>query len=249
MPDRATIISNMIQFCAHSPKKIAVLKCVRKPKHYEEVAKLIHADPSYCSDILNQMKAHEFVEAVAGKRGYFRQTAMMRTIQIDSELSKSDTHPAVEKPKDSEIVREVVRIFEIEKAVDLLNVDSAIRKDCFPLRRPYRKDVGEAYLTLENTLRQELDLPRNLVGVKLVSEAARKGLFNRDVESERSGLIQLFNGAFEWFRNTSHHTKEEISKEEALKMILFADHLIKLLRRLKEDAQETQESTLVAQGN
>ena len=86
---------------------------------------------------------------------------------------------------------------------------------------------------------------RNLVGVKLVSEAAKKGLFDLNVESERSGLIQFFNGAFEWFRKTSHRTKEEISKEEAPKMILFADHLIKLLRRLNDDTQGTQESALV----
>jgi hypothetical protein len=86
---------------------------------------------------------------------------------------------------------------------------------------------------LEDFLRHELDLARGLVGIKLVSAAATKGLFNREVESERNGLVSLFNGAFGWFRNTSHHSKENMSKAEAIKMILFADHLMKLVRRLK----------------
>ena len=116
---------------------------------------------------------------------------------------------------------------------DLLDLEPSIRNDCFPPRKPYRKDVGEAYLTLEDFLRRELDLARGLVGIKLVSAAATKGLFNREVEAERNGLVSLFNGAFGWLRNTSHHSKENTSKEDAIKMILFADHLIKLVRRLK----------------
>ena len=234
--DRTGLVSNLIEFCKGSPKRVAILLAVRKPKNYTEVAKIVNADPTYCSNVLNRMKGLGLVTESEEKRGVYRQTDLLKTVNIESEMKHSGRTSIPIQQKESEMVKEVVRIFDIEKAADFLDLDPTIRNDCFPPRRkPNRKDVGEAYLTLETVLRDEMYLPRSTVGVKLVSAAAEKGLFNREVQSERDGLIQLYNGAFQWFRNTTHHTKADISKEEAIKMILFADYLIKLIRRLKAE--------------
>jgi hypothetical protein len=230
MPDRATLISNLREFCSGSPKKTAILKAVRKQKSYKEVAKLVKANDDYCSSVLNDMSA---IELVKGKRGFYRQTPLMRTINIDSELKKKE----IRKPRNKtaeEFPAKKIKVLDLEKALDQLDIDPIIKKDCFPLRKPYRTHVGEAFNTLENVLRDELQLPAHLVGTDLVSEALRKGLFNRAVSSEKDGLNQSFRGAFLWFRNIAHHKKEEFSKEDTLKMILFADYLIKLVRKQKE---------------
>src|SRR5439155_7929636 len=129
----------------------------------------------------------------------------MKSINLQSELAKAG-RPMRSRTSEQQMVRETV--FEIDKAANLLDLELSIRSDCFPPRRPYGKDVGYAYLTLEESLRVETGIPRGITGIKLVSAAAAKGLFNREVESERNGLINLFNGAFGWLRNPSHHAKE-----------------------------------------
>jgi hypothetical protein len=236
--DRSSIVSNMVGFCSGSPKRVSILKAVSKPKNYVEVAAIVKATATYCSKVLSRMEGIGLVEPVEGKRGFYRWTDVMRTINIDLEMRKVGAIPKG-TPRESEIVKEVQRVFEIEKASDFLDLDSAIKNDCFPPRNPYHKDVGEAFLKLEHTLREELSLPRNLVGVKLVGAAATKGLFNREVEAERNGLVSLYMGAFGWFRNVFHHSIEDTSREEAIKLILFADYLIKLVRKLKEENKIT----------
>jgi hypothetical protein len=231
MPDRATLVNNLKQFCSRSPKRVAILKAVRKRKSYKEVAKKVGASEDYCSSVLNGLRANELVE---GKRGFYRQTPLMRTINIDSELKKKGVRKPRSKPTEEPPAKEIIKVLDLEQALDQLDIDPVIKKDCFPLRKPYRTHVGEAFNTLENVLRDELQLPAHLVGTDLVSEALQKGLFNRAVSSEKDGLNQSFRGAFLWFRNISHHKKEEFSKEDALKMILFADYLVKLVRKQKE---------------
>jgi len=231
MPDRSTLVSNLKAFCSDSPKKIAILKAVRKRRSYKEVAKQVKANEDYCSSILNDMSAIELVE---GKLGFYRQTPLMRTINIDSELKKKGIRKPRSKPTEEPVSKKVIKVLDLEKALDQLDTDPIIKRDCFPLRKPYRTQVGEAYLTLENFIKQELQLPDSLVGIDVISEAAKKGLFNRSVSSERDGLNHVFRGAVLWLRNPAHHRKGDMPKEEALKMILFADYLIKLVRKQKQ---------------
>ena len=73
-----------------------------------------------------------------------------------------------------------------------------------------------------------------MVGIDVVSEATKKGLFDRSVNSEKEGLGLLFRGAVLWLRNPAHHRKADMPKEDALKMILFADYLMKLVRKQKK---------------
>lgn len=230
MPDRASLVSNLREFCSGSPKKIAILKAVRKRKSYKQVAEEVRAAEDYCSTILNGLRANELVE---GKRGFYQQTPLMRTINIDSELKKKGIKrtPSTHTQERS---AEKIKILDLEKALDQLDIDPVIKRDCFPLRKPYRTHVGEAYLTVENFIKQELKLPDSLVGTDVVSEAYKKGLFNRPVNSEREGLNLVFRGAVLWLRNPAHHRKGDMPKEDALKMILFADYLVKLVRKQKE---------------
>jgi len=231
MPERATLVNNLREICSGSPKKIAILKAVRKRKSYKEVAKEVKANEDYCSGVLNDMSANELVE---GKRGFYRQTPLMRTINIDSELKKKGIRKARPRHTEEPAAKEVIKVVDLEKALDQLDIDPVIKGDCFPLRKPYRTHVGEAYLTLENFIKQELQLPDHLVGIDVVSEAAKKGLFNRSVNAERDGLNFVFRGAILWLRNPAHHRKADMPKEDALKMILFADYLMKLVRKQKE---------------
>jgi hypothetical protein len=231
MSDRATLINSLKEFCSDSPKKIAILKAVRKRKSYKEVANEVKATEGYCSSILNDMSAIGLVE---GKQGFYRQTPLMRTINIDSELKKKRIRKSPSKPTEGLPASKIVKVLDLEKALDQLDIDPIIKKDCFPLRKPYRTHVGEAYLTLENFIKQELKLPDGLFGIDVVSEAQKRGLFNRSVEAERDGLNLVFRGAILWLRNPAHHRKEDMPKEDALKMILFADYLIKLVRKQKK---------------
>lgn len=122
MPDRATIVSNLREFCFGSPKKIAVLKAVRKRRSYKEVAKQVKANEDYCSSVLNEMSAIELVE---GERGFYRQTPLMRTINIDSELKKKGTKKPPVTPPSSPA--EKIKILDLEKALDQINIDPVIR--------------------------------------------------------------------------------------------------------------------------
>jgi len=233
MTDRATIVKNLITVGARSPSKILILKGVRKRKHYAKLATNLGIDKSSASRGLNLMKALDLVE---GEGGYFRQTRIMRTINIESEIKKSKSkrrHTKRLGEGEDKASKEIEKVLDLEKGIEFLEMENQIREDCFPLRKPYRNRVGEAYLTLENILRDELGLPDHIIGVALVSEAKKAGLFDRSVNSERDGLVQLYNGAFMWLRNVAHHRKDVMSRYESLKTILFADYLIKLIRKQK----------------
>lgn len=230
MASTAELIEEMIRFCRRSSKRSDILKAVRKRKNYAIVAKEVGVDETTASRILAAMGRIRLVE---GELGVYRQTDGIRNVNIDSELKRAKQTSrrslgTKELPK-----IEKLKILDFEKALDKLNLDPIIRQDCFPLRRPFRKDVGEAYLTLEDILRREMKLPDNLTGTDLVSEVTRLGVFKRTVNSEEQGLGQLYRGAVLWLRNPSHHRKDTVSREDAFKTILFADYLIKLFRSQK----------------
>ncbi len=229
--DRGVIRNNLVEVCGDSPKKAEILKAVRKSKSYKDVAKQVKADSTYCSSALNEMATLGLVEP-AGKRGIFRQTLAVRKMDIDAELRKAGRNITAVTHDDSSL--RIVKVLDIEGSLDILDVDPEIIRDCFPLRKPFRTHAGEAYLTLENVMRRELGLPDTTYGVDVAGAANAQGVFKRTVQSETGGLVQLYNSAFLWYRNIFHHKKDEISKEEALKVIFHADYLIKLFRKQRE---------------
>lgn len=230
MSSTTQLIEEMIRFCKRSPKRADILKAVRKRKNYADVAKEVGVDETTASRILAGM---ERIGLVEGELGNYRQSDGIRNINIDSEL-KSIRRTSRIIPNSKESLRiEKLKILDFEKALDKFNLDPIIRQDCFPLRKPYRTHVGEAYLTLEDIMRKETRLPDNFTGTDLVSEVTKLGVFRRTVSSEEQGLGQLYRGAVLWLRNPSHHRKDTVSREDAFKTILFADYLIKLFRTQK----------------
>ncbi len=230
--DREAIRRNLVDVCGASPKKRDILKAVRKSKSYKDVAIEVNANATYCSETLNEMAILGLVEP-GEKKGSYRQTPIVRTMDIDSEIRKAGRKVPTGATEDSSSIR-IVKSLDIEGSLDVLDVDEEIIRDCFPLRKPFRTHAGEAYLTLENVIKRELALPDTVKGVDLVDAANAKGVFKRTVPSETGGLILLYKSAFLWYRNIFHHKKDDVSKEEALKVIFHADYLIKLFRKQKE---------------
>lgn len=133
-------------------------------------------------------------------------------------------------------VKEISTNTEIKSPYDFslkqYEVDEELIRDC-KLIKPYRAAVKEAMLTLETRLRNELNLDPSLTGQDLIKEANKKDLFKQKVESQTHGLYFLFCGAILWFRNPPSHTKVDYRKEDAVKIILFIDYLLKLFEILR----------------
>jgi hypothetical protein len=106
-------------------------------------------------------------------------------------------------------------------------LDKGLTNDC-RIRKPYRNAVKEALLTLEERMRTKLHVDESIHGVDLVSEAQKQQIFNRNNKGEQEGLQLLYRGAFQWLRNPPGHRKIEYSKEDAVKIVLFSDYLIRL---------------------
>lgn len=85
-PDISPLIENLIKLCANSPKKVEIIKAVRKEKSYEDVAEEIDADSTYVSSVLNKAKNWGLVD---GQSGRFRQTKELRAVNIDAEVRRA----------------------------------------------------------------------------------------------------------------------------------------------------------------
>jgi hypothetical protein len=211
--------------------KREILKAVKKSRFYKEVAAETGANANNCSSALNEMAILGLVEQV-GPKGFYRQTPIVRKMDIDTEIRKAGKRVTTVASEESSL--RIVKVLDIEGSLDVLDVDPELVRDCFPLRKPYRVQAGEAFLTLENVMKREMSLPDTISGTDLVSSANGKGVFKRTVPSETQGLVQLYNSAFLWYRNIYHHKKDDVPKEEALKAIFHADYLMKLFRKQKE---------------
>lgn len=133
--------------------------------------------------------------------------------------------------KISDRTRDLLERLE-ESMIQDLDLDRELIRDCFPLQKPYRKQAGEALLTVETRMRDKLKLPHSHVGIEIIDDAKRLEVFKRDDPAEAQGVELLFRGSVLGLRNILHHTKVKMDKEEATKVILFADYLLKLFERL-----------------
>ena len=106
-------------------------------------------------------------------------------------------------------------------------------RDC-KLVKPYRNSIREASLTLETIIQNKLELDSGYYGMKLIKERKSRGIFQMDIASEEQGVYFHFAGAIEWLRNLASHKKVHYSKQDALKLILFTDHLIGLFDDLNK---------------
>jgi len=140
----------------------------------------------------------------------------------------------IEKPKSRP--RGIKVEFPYEASLDKYNLDTELFHDCRQLVAPNIKElrpaIREALLTLETRIRNRLKLGEDMVGKELVDKAKESGVFKRNVGSEEEGLYFLYRGAIQWLRNPPGHKKIEYNREEAIKIILFVDYLIKLFEKL-----------------
>lgn len=129
------------------------------------------------------------------------------------------------KPPNSQESKEKTSPFDFP--LSKFNIDQELIRDC-KIQQPYRNAVKEALLTLETKIQKNLNVDSTHYGVALITEAKKKGVFDRIDKGESEGLYFLFRGAIQWLRNPSGHKKVNYSKEDAIKIVLFADHLISL---------------------
>ena len=230
---RDEAINNIKSYVAKSPERIELLRKVRTEKTYKKAAEEVGISEFTASRTLNTM---ETLGLVSGRLGVFEQSPVTKTIPLDAVVREARGIRRSLAPKVTEQRPKVVKVkvADIEQILDDLEVDHVIQRDCFPLRKPYRKDVGEAYLTLEDVVKREMGITNARNMKDAVDQARDKGLFKRTDPGEESGLIQLFNASAMWLRNPPHHRKEDMPRNDALKMILFADYLIKLVRHQKK---------------
>ncbi len=110
-----------------------------------------------------------------------------------------------------------------------LDLDKELVRDCFPLKKPYRNQASEALLTLETRMKKKLKLKRSRVGIDIIDDAQRIGVFKvKGAPGEEHGVGLLFRGTVLGIRNVLGHNKPKVSKEETIKIILLADYLLKL---------------------
>jgi transposase len=230
---RDEAISNIKSYVSKSDERVGVLNNVRQEKSYKEVADQTGISEFTVSRTLSDMKR---LGLVVGGVGSYKQASVVRTINVESVVKEARTESgakprATSKAQKTRVIK--VKTGNIEEILDDLGIDHVLRRDCFPLRKPYRKDVGEAYLTLEDVIKKEMGIKHAKNMMDAIDQARSKGLFKRVDAGEENGLNQLFNASAMWLRNPPHHQKEDMPRHEALKLILFSDYLVKLVRKQK----------------
>jgi len=106
-----------------------------------------------------------------------------------------------------------------------------LSKEC-KIKKPYSKEINHAVLTLEEFMRERMDLPSSTYGMDLVKEAKSKGILKGSTDGESQGLYFLFASAILWLRNSGGHKKRSATKDECFKIIMHIDYLIKLFDSL-----------------
>lgn len=94
--------------------------------------------------------------------------------------------------------------------------------------------INQATLVLENRIRAKANLENSDRGVALVNKA-----LNSDIErsilivsedpTEHTGFCDICRGIMTAYRNPTHHFLTEYSREDALKVCVFIDHLLLLI--------------------
>ncbi|MDV3278686.1 MAG: hypothetical protein LYZ69_09540 [Nitrososphaerales archaeon] len=81
--DIESVKANLISFCKNA-ERLSVLEAVRKPKHYKEVSNITKLNPTTCSEFLKAMSHLNLVEEVGKRKGIYRQSPQVRTLNLRS---------------------------------------------------------------------------------------------------------------------------------------------------------------------
>ncbi|WP_426593828.1 TIGR02391 family protein [Cellulomonas sp. McL0617] len=131
------------------------------------------------------------------------------------------------------------------RSVERLDVElvPALERTARPqfLRGDFETAAFVAMKEVEVQLRAISGLGHDLVGVKLAQEAFRQGgpLHREETQAgEAVAIMDLFKGAIGLFKNPASHRRVDLSDAtEAAEIVLLADLLMRLLKRLEVEAQ------------
>lgn len=151
----------------------------------------------------------------------------LQLVQTEVPSAVSGASPAQKKGA----IQERPPISPYDIPLGAFHIDEELSRDC-RLTKPYRAAIREATLTLETRIRQRLGLPDDKTGKDLILMARQKGIFKRLVPSEEEGLFFLYAGTISWLRNPPSHKKIAYERDEAVKIILFVDYLLRLFDSL-----------------
>lgn len=102
----------------------------------------------------------------------------------------------------------------------------------------FDRAVNQATLVLEDRIRTKAECGSSLIGESLVNKAINSDknktiLIISDDENEHKGFADIYRGIVGALRNQTHHYLKNISREEALKICGFIDHLLKVIDKAK----------------
>lgn len=96
----------------------------------------------------------------------------------------------------------------------------------------FQDAIQNAFIAVEEHLRQKSDLPQHLSGADLATEAyspSDKVLSIGETNSEQEGVMLLMKGAFQVFRNPASHRFLDLDEGEAFEAICLANSLIRII--------------------
>lgn len=233
LPDEKKDLIKRLQSSVTSKQRLILIKEINKKESIAELTKRLKMPQPTVSKAVNSFKSYKLIEKIKekDKSEVYDKVPLLKQINIDTWIKKQVPEEIEIESKLSKIAKKSISM-DIEKAIKNVNLDSELLSDCFPLHKPYRSQIREAFLTLEIRMKTRLSLPEEKIGVELVNEAIKMGVFKRPLKSEQDGLQLLYKSVFLWFRNPPSHKKIEFEKIEAIELILFADYLLKLFEKL-----------------
>jgi uncharacterized protein (TIGR02391 family) len=115
---------------------------------------------------------------------------------------------------------------------DLLHPDIVRAAEPEFMQGDYETAVLKGFKEVEVTLRDRTGIQSTRVNAeKLVTAAAQKGLFDESIpdEEDRAKLCTYYVAAMAFFRNSTAHTRVDLSMEQAVEALSIASYLRRLI--------------------
>jgi hypothetical protein len=110
-------------------------------------------------------------------------------------------------------------------------IESSLLKEIWPdfLAGNYDSAISQAFRHVEIRLREKLS-SKGRNAEELIMEAFARGLIDPGMdEAEKVALYKLFSGANGYLRNSTTHRVMDYKAQEAVEVILLANHLLKII--------------------
>jgi len=150
--------------------------------------------------------------------------------KVDELLSRNQTSSYIKENNNKNEITKFPEIDPFTISLSKFNLFEDLAKEC-KIKKPYSKEIDHAIKILEEFIQEKLNLNGHY-GQKLIEEANKTKIFNRDDKGEEKGLYFLYSSSMLWLRNSGAHRRRKATKEQCLEIILFVDYLIKLFNEL-----------------